>query len=161
MARLFSNQLKALLVMEDFRDNPLNVLQENCHTVQHFRYEARHQRNNDIGIYGATEPVLLDFTVRLTAVCDVKFFTRHIVLNSPFPFSFLFNASFNDNRRLRDYEDGMVVDGYVVDLKEEFESAPEAGGAAEQILLHVRMLVRSMTVLGQEEQNSLKMVFIQ
>lgn len=160
MARLLSNQLKTLLVMEDMLDNPMNVLRESCQVVQSFHYEARRKRNGNGDIYGPAESVLLDFTLRLTSAQQGRGFYAEMARPSHFPCSFLFNASFSENGRLCDYEDGLMVNGYVVDLREEFESAPESDGAAEQILLHVRMLVRNMTVLGMDGQNHYRMDFI-
>ena len=46
MAKLFSNELKAIVVPEDFLENPKNVLKENCLVVQHFDYQAEHKRNS-------------------------------------------------------------------------------------------------------------------
>ena len=40
MATLYSNELKAVVVMDNFLDNPMNVLKENCMTVQHFNYNC-------------------------------------------------------------------------------------------------------------------------
>ena len=44
MATLLSNELKAVVVPDNFLDNPINVLKENCLTVQHFDYECEHKR---------------------------------------------------------------------------------------------------------------------
>jgi len=84
-----------------------------------------------------------------------------LVSNSYFNFSFLFNTTFNANQRIADYEDGMVVNGYVVSVEENFNSAANQNGEDEQILLDVTLLVRSVIYLGREQQNNLNSVFIQ
>ena len=59
MATLYSNELKAVVVMDNFLDNPMNVLKENCMTVQHFNYDCEHTRNEAGDIYGALLMVVL------------------------------------------------------------------------------------------------------
>jgi len=161
MARLYSNELKALVVPENFLDNPMNVLKEHCLTIQHFDYRCEHKRNESQEVYGPTEPVILKFTVRVNAPAHARVFYHNLVSNSYADYSFLFNATFNGNQRLNDYEDGMVVNGYVVSVEEQYSSEKNRAGEDEQILLDVTILARSVTYLGREEQNNYKTVFIQ
>ena len=159
MATLYSNELKAIVVAEDFLENPKNVLKENCLTVQHFDYQCEHKRNASGEVYGPTEPVMLKFTIRVNSPKHAKVFYHHLLSHSCFSYSFLFNATFNANQRLADYEDGMVVNGYVVSVEENFSTGRNMTGEDEQILLNVRILTRSVTYLGRE--NHFKNTFIQ
>ena len=159
MATLYSNELKAIVVAEDFLENPKNVLKENCLTVQHFDYQCEHKRNASGEVYGPTEPVMLKFTIRVNLPKHAKVFYHHLLSPSCFSFSFLFNATFNTNMRLADYEDGMVVNGYVVSVEENFSTGRNMTGEDEQILLNVRILTRSVTYLGRE--NHFRNTFIQ
>ena len=161
MAKLFSNELKAFVVPEDFLENPKNVLKEHCLTVQHFDYVAEHRRNASGEVYGPTEPVMLKFTIRVNSPRHAKVFYSNLLNNAPFNYSFLFNATFNANQRLGDYEDGMVVNGYVISVEENYSSNKNITGEEEQILLDVKILTRSVTFLGREEQNNYISVFIQ
>ena len=68
MAKLFSNELKAIVVPEDFLENPKNVLKENCLVVQHFDYQAEHKRNSAGEVYGPTEPVMHIATTRSSSM---------------------------------------------------------------------------------------------
>lgn len=161
MATLYSNELKAFVVAEDFLDNPMNVLKENCLTVQHFDYQCEHKRNASGEVYGPTEPVILKFTVRVNSPKHAKVFYSNLLSNSYFNYSFLFNATFNANQRLGDYEDGMVVNGYVVSVEENYSTGKNQTGEDEQILLDVTILARSVTYMGREEQNNYTSVFVQ
>jgi hypothetical protein len=160
MAKLFSNELKAIVVPEDFLENPKNVLKENCLVVQHFDYQAEHKRNSAGEVYGPTEPVMLKLTIRINSPRHAKVFYSNLLNNAPFNYSFLFNATFNANQRLADYEDGMVVNGYVVSVEENYSANRGITGEEEQILLDVTLLTRSVTYVGREEQNNHKSVFI-
>ena len=161
MAKLYSNELKAMVVAEDLVENPINVLKENCLVVQHFDYQCEHKRNAAGEVYGPTEPVILKFSIRANSPQHAKVFYSNLLNNAPFNYSFLFNATFNANQRLANYEDGMVVNGYVVSVEENYSTDRNITGEEEQILLEVRILARSVTYLGREEQNNYKSVFVQ
>ena len=161
MAKLYSNEVKAIVVPENFLDNPANVLKDHCMTVLHFDYQCEHKLNASGEVYGATQPVVLKFTVRVNSPSHVRVFYRNLVTDGYFCYSFLFNASFNDNMRLADYEDGMVVEGSILSIEEKYSSLKNQKGEDEQILLNVKLLARSVTYMGMEENNHYQSVFIQ
>ena len=150
MAKLYSNELKALVVPESIFEVK-SVLQENCMTVQRFNYDCVRERNNSGDSYGPTNPVILSFTVRVNNPADAKRYYEMLANNGHFPFSFLFNATFTENLRLEDYEDGMVCEGYVVSVEQVYESASDSLPTDEQMLLYVRVLLVSTTYLGREK----------
>ena len=159
MATLYSNELKAVVVMENFLDNPMNILKENCMTVQHFNYECAHKRNDSGEIYGAVNPVILDFVIRANSPRQARAFYKELVSNEHTNFSFLFNVTYNENQRLDSYEDGMVINGYIVHIEEEYTSRTNQAGSSTQIELHVKILSRSVTYLGSD--NNFNSTFIQ
>jgi len=159
MATLYSNELKAVVVMENFLENPLNVMKENCMTVQHFNYECEHKRNEAGEIYGAINPVMLEFTVRVNSPRQARAFYKELVSNEHSNYSFLFNVKYNENQRLNTYEDGMVVNGYIVHIEENYTTAAHEDGSSTQIELSVKLLSRSVTYLGAD--NNYKSIFIQ
>jgi hypothetical protein len=87
-------------------------------------------------------------------------FYSNLLDNSHYNYSFLFNVTFNEFQRLANYEDGLVVNGYVVSVEENYSANKGITGEEEQILLDVTMLVRSVTFMGREEQNNFKTIFI-
>lgn len=159
MGTLYSNELKAVVVMDNFLDNPMNVLKENCMTVQHFNYDCVHKRNDSGEIYGAVNPVMLDFVIRANSPRQARAFYKELVSNEHTNFSFLFNVTYNENQRLDSYEDGMVINGYIVHIEEEYTSRTNQAGSSTQIELHVKILTRSVTYLGAD--NNYKSTFIQ
>ena len=160
MATLYSNELKAVVLQEDFLENPLNVMKEKCQTVQHFDYQCEHKRNESGEVYGATEPVILKFTIRVNSPHHAKVFYQRLMLSGHYEYSLLFNVTYDANQRLSDYEDGMIVDGYVVGVEERYTSQTGNAGSDKQMLLDIEVLVRSTIYLGREEQNNYKNVFI-
>lgn len=134
-----SNFLKAILYPDNLLeygqigDNQWNAEKEKCPVIQHFSYKVQRNRN-DAGIpYGGTTPTELKFTIRLGQPDDSKLYYDRLMSNELFEYTFIFNATFDDNKRLQSFEDAMVTRGYVVDVKENFskvvsESSAEKDG---------------------------------
>ncbi len=150
MARLYSNELKAVVYADNVLDNPVGVLRDHCITVQHFDYSCVLKRNDSHRVYGSSEGVTLNFTIRINAPEQARVFYRRLLESGHYMFSFLFNATYNAFDRLSDYDDGMVVDGYVVHLEEKYKTGKTDDGASDQMLLEVKLLLRSITYLGVE-----------
>ena len=148
MATLYSNELKALLVPEDFLENPMSVLKEQCLTVQHFDYQCEHKRNASGEVYGSTEPVILKFSIRVNSPRQARVFYNNLLSNSDHSYSFLFNATLFNRQYVTGYEDAMVVNGYVIDVEDDFTNEPTSEGSTEQMLIHVKLLVVNITYIG-------------
>ena len=155
-----SNELKAVVVLENVIDNPKNVLKENSLTVQKFDYDCVRKRNESGEIYGGINPVKLSFTVRVENPRHAMMFFKGLATNETMSLSFLFNVTYNSFQRMSDYEDGMVVTGYLVSAEEVFKTEPSSADQNQQLLLDVKMLVKSVTYLGIEEKNSLNGIFV-
>jgi hypothetical protein len=156
----YSNELKAMVIPENFQESPMNVLKEKCLMVTHMEYECEYLRNESNTVYGSVRPVVMHFQVRVGVAHHVRLFYNWLSQNGHYNVSFLFNATFNSYQRLADYEDGMVVNGYVVSVEENYSANRGITGEEEQILLDVTLLTRSVTYVGREEQNNYKSVFI-
>lgn len=154
MPVVFSNQLKALLITEDITEQGVSVWQSNCYTVQHFSYECRRRRNESGVPYGPTTPSYLDFSVRIANAESGKVFFERMKTYQSFPYSFLFNASFNDMRKLSECEDAMVATGYIIDLEETYDK-PQEDGVQEQMLLRGKLLLCNIAYLGRDKKMKL------
>ena len=155
MPSVFSNQIKALLITEDISEQGVSVWQSNCYTVQQFAYECCRKRNASGTPYGPTTPSYLDFSVRIASLDCGKVFFERMNASRSFPYSFLFNASFNDVHRLSEYEDAMVATGYIINLEEAYDR-PFEDGAQGQMLLKGRLLLCNIAYLGRD--NVLKLM---
>lgn len=137
--------------MDDISEQDVNVSQNNGYTVQHFSYELSRDRDSKGVPFGETSPSFLDFTVRIATKDSAKVFFERMSITETFPYSFLFNASFNGVRRLSDCEDAMVATGYVIDVEEIYEDAAPGNQDARQMLVHVKLLVSNLVYLGQDK----------
>lgn len=152
MAAFNLQELKAVLIHENVLENSAFILKENALTVQKFSYDCTYRRNHSGDVYGAVEPVILQFCIRVNSPHHAKQFYIESILNNHFQFSFLFNVTWNEYQRLSGYEDGLVADGYVVHVEEEYHSKNQ-NGVDQQMLLNVKVLVRSVTYLGRDNNN--------
>ena len=159
---IISDYLKAVLYPENLLeygkiDNMWNAEKDKCPVIQHFSYKVQRNRN-DAGIpYGGTTPTELKFTIRLGQPDDSKPYYDRLMLNELFDYTFIFNASFDENKRLKNFEDAMVVRGYVVDVKEDFDVAVTDENLSDQIMVEVTLLLSSITYVGKEDQNNRKL----
>ena len=127
-------------------------------TVQRFDYTCQRKRDDTGKAYGPTDPVFLNFVIRVNGPEQSKPFYKNLSSTEHYPISFLFNATFNATQRLTDYNDALVVDGYVIEVEDNYNSGTP-GATTEQITLSVKMQVRKFTYLGRS--NNKVMSFIQ
>ena len=157
MPVVFSNQLKALLVTEDIMEQSASSFTHgDCLTVQHFSYQCLRKRDSSGVPYGPTAPSYLDFTVKISSGESAKVFFRRMQQYEAFSYSFLFNASFNDKRRISAFEDAMVARGYLIEVEEAYENqAGKTEGEQEQMLIRARLLLCKITYLGSNRNMEL------
>ena len=158
MAILLSNELKAVVALENILENAENVQKDKCQTVQCFDYECEMKRNNSDKVDGSSRPVILKFSVRINEGSQAKPYYERLMQNGHFYFSFLFNATFGKFQRLSNYDDGMVVDGFVVQVEEEYDSKKDPHDKSEQVRLDVKLMVRSVTYLGKDKNITSKFI---
>lgn len=161
MAILYSNELKAVVVADGMQDNMQNILKEKCLTVQHFDYHCEYNRNQNGEHFGSQQPAILNFTIRVNSISQVGVFYKNLVGTGYFEYTFLFNPHFGSNQRLSTYEDGMIINGYVVSVEEIFNSAKNKEDRDEQVILDIKILIRSVLYLGRDENSNLKSKLIQ
>ena len=147
MALSFSNHLKVVFVDEDLCEMSEAILRSNCLTVQHFSYESKRNHDNRSGSTLHNEDsTILDFTIRIDTPDRGKRLLEQMQEQEDFAYSFLFNATFKQNGRLDDYDDGMVAQGSIIDIEEVFSSDNQ-----EQMLMHIKLLLLSITFIGKEQ----------
>ena len=151
----FSDHLKAVLYPENLMEVEENLEKRLCQTIQHFSYKCQRSRN-DAGIpYGNTTPTELQFTVKLETPDDSKVFYQRMQQNELFDHTFLFNATFDQRDRLKSYDDAMIVRGFVVDVKEDYDATVTNNGTVQQILVQVNLLLSSITYVGKENNSKI------
>lgn len=149
----YSDHLKAVLYPYNLQDVVENLEKRLCQTIQHFSYKCQRSRN-DAGIpYGNTTPTELQFIVKLETPDDSRVFYQRMQQNELFDYTFLFNATFDQRDRLKSYDDAMIVRGFVVDVKEDYDATVNEDGSVQQILIQVTLLLSSITYVSKDDKH--------
>ena len=155
MPVVFSNELKAVLVLEDITEGGVSMLKNNCFTVQHFFYRVERARDAAGVPFGNNLPSYLDFTVRVASGDSGKAFFERMVSPGNHPYTFLFNATFNSAQKLSQWEDALVATGYMIEAEEVYDKESAGQGSQEQMLIRSRLLLSNLLYTG--EDNDLKL----
>ena len=147
----YSDHLKAVLYPDSILQDGKNIEKRTCLTIQHFAYQCQRSRDDAGFPYGDTTPSELLFTIRLGHPDDGKVFYQRLQSNELFDHTFIFNATFGPFERLESFEDAMVVKGYVVDVKEDYDTTVLEDGTMNQIRMEVRLLLSSITYAGKDD----------
>ncbi len=144
--KIISNHLKAVLFSGEVQDEGQNVLKEKCCTLDYFSYRCERSRNDAGFPYGVTNPSVLSFTVRLVVPEEGTVYHQRLLENVPNDYTFLFNASFNDQQRLKSCDNMFIVNGYVIDVEDDFTAGSKE---SRQMLIRVKLFVNSITYKGK------------
>lgn len=152
------NELKAVAVTADMLESGQNIMRSQCMTVEHFDYSGSRKRDRNGRTYEASEPAMLHFSVRVNAADQPQAFYQQLATSAHGAISFLFNATYSETGRLTGYDDAMVVEGFIVELHEDFHSAGNADAIEEQMILRACVQVRAITYIRSNENKTLYFV---
>ncbi len=154
----YSNALlKALLVAEDVTQVKESITKDKCYVVQHFSYSSQRDRLASRMMVSMEDSSYVDFVIRIASTGTGKQFYQQMTETDSYAYSFLFNASFNGSGRLMDFDDVMVVKGFIVDMEEIISSNSQHDHDDTQVLMKVRLLLCNITYLGSETNQELNL----
>lgn len=145
--------LKAVLFPENFFEMPDNVLKTNCLSVIDYKYRCYRERDDFNNPYGSFLTENLIFTVKASSLNDCSTFYKLMDENRSHPFSIIFDPVFNAYQRMTSYKDGMMVEGYVVDIMESCLNDDETGD--EQLEVSIVLALNKISYLGMENMHEL------
>lgn len=158
MAERYSTHLKAVLLMEDLTVGELKFSQQECLTIQDFSYRCDRGKNEEGIIGGLTGSSMMQMTVRLHELSENKQFYDCLISRVPSPFTIVFNADFDQDGKLKEYENAMTVFGYVVDVLEHFDTRTPENGSAAPMNIRVEIQLSSMVFHGKDEDRVLEII---
>ena len=151
MADYFSNQLKAVLFLEDINEG-IPMRQEAGFTIQHFDYNCYRTRDKEGKPYGPSNASLMQVTVKTLSAAGYKELYNRLNSTDLYPFTLIFNAVYDSNKILKDYADAMVASGYIVEIEEKFDTI---GYKKEGMMLNMKILLQSLDYLGKRVNREL------
>lgn len=144
MAYNISNQLKAVLFLGDLTEG-IPFRQEAGFTIQHFDYNSFRSRDRVGNPYGPSNASLMQITLKTISADGYKELYQRLNSTELFPFTVIFNATYDKFKILQDYADAMIVNGYIVEIEELFDSLSKTH---EGMMLTMRILIHSLDYLG-------------
>ncbi len=151
MADYLSNRLKAVLFPEDITEG-IPMRREAGYTIRHFDYNCFRTRDKAGKPYGASNASLMQITVKTVSADGYKEFYHRLNSMERYRFSVVFDASYDASKILRDYADAMVVDGYIVEIEETFDTVDNK---KDGMMLSMKILLHSLDYLGERVDRKL------
>ena len=145
--------LKAVLYPENFFEMPDNVLKTNSLNVTDYHYRCYRERDEFNNPYGPFLAANMILTVKAAALNDCTPFYKLMNDNRSHPFSIIFDPTFNAYQRMTNFKDGIVAEGYVVDVLESCENNDETGD--EQLEVRITLTLNKVSYLGMESLHEL------
>ena len=149
---LVNNYQCVWLFLADAQATPSAILRGKGYRVQYFGYDSKREHNYEVGsTYHQEDATIVNVTLRQNTSDAPKPFLEQMSKDGMYSYSFLFNPKFNTFGRLESMDDAMVVNGYIVDVEEEY--IPAKGDIKEQMLMHVQLLVNSIIFVGEDKKS--------
>lgn len=147
MTKLPDN-INAVLYLEDYR-LLREVSSDRCLIIQKYEYSMQRSRKDNGEVYdNAPLGNIMTVTVSVGSADQIKpFYSRSTEFDTS-RFSILFSAIFDKNGMLDSYSSGIVAEGYIVGIDEDFESDSQDG--EQSMLITVRFLVTRMRFINKE-----------
>lgn len=154
MGFVYSNFLKVMFFPGNILDKERKFNQSECLTVQTFDYSFERTCNSNGIPFGATINPIVECTLKFMSEIKVKGIIGNTLSRDVEEYTFLFNASFDKDRNVDNFENAIVVRGYVVDVEQTF-SARESRNENQPMEIKVRILATDMTYAGSQSNKSL------
>lgn len=153
--------IKGMMVTADMMNNKESVTAINSAALQYFHYECKRQRGDNGYPFGATLASCLDFVLKVSSSDTGRVFYENLSVNEPMVLSILFDSSFTGKKSLTDFQNALVVRGYVVDIDESFDKNPIRGdGRFNMMMLHIRLLMSELRYVGSPSMDGVSSLLI-
>ena len=142
--------IRAMFVAEDITMVKDGITKDKCYVVQHYSYDSQRDRVGVRMMSGTEDSSYITLVIRIANSGTGRQFYQQMTETAPFVYSILFNATFNSSNRLLDFDDAMMVKGYIVDIEEHINTGNLQQGDDTQVLMKVKLLLSTITYLGSE-----------
>lgn len=143
-----SNYLKAVLFTSDISQQHTKCSKENGYIIQYYNYHLGRTRDTFGFPYGPTLQTIFKAVVKLPSMEKCKVFYEQLQTSEQHTFSFVFNASYDENNCLKDWDNAMIVNAYVVGIDENYKSFDEG-----YVQIEIELLVSSIIYKGSDSSS--------
>lgn len=154
MGFVYSNFLKVMFFPGNILEKNRKFNQIDSLTVQQFDYTFARTCNSNGIPFGATINPVVECTLKFMSESKVKNIIANTISRSVDEYTFLFNASFDSDRNVDNFENAIVVRGYVVNVEQIF-SARERSNENQPMELKITILASDITYAGSQADKTL------
>lgn len=154
MSFVLSNHQKAVFLQGNILDDNVKFSQQDCLVAQRLDYNFERTCNSKGIPFGATINPVVEFSIRFMDDLKVKSFFSLINTMDVTEFSFVFGITFDANRKIGNYENAVVVRGYVVGIEQDYNYNVSSEGEFHKIL-NIKFLALDVTYAGSQSNKTL------
>lgn len=155
MPTTLSNEIKVSLYAGNLGDVSGLLRKEDCTTVVQYGYDGIRNRDSKGFPIGISKPLYLDLTLRNFSHKISKHFLQEIHKNTPYDYTLLYNAKYDDNKILQGYDGSLLARGYVVDIEELYDNQESEKSETNQKLMKLRLLLTRLEFKGMHNHSIL------
>lgn len=144
---LISNNTKAVITLQDCEAATV-ISKKDCLIIQHYNYRCSHPRDDHGKPYGSTNCALMDVTINIDNFHTVRTFYERLRKHEAYTYSLFFNVVYDDNKYIDSYDQALKVEGYVVDVEENFDTDIQDTTRREQMFFKVRLLLSKIKFIS-------------
>lgn len=141
---LTSLNRKAVVTTDDMETIGI-VNQRDCLVIQTYNYQCSRPLNNQGKPFGNTNGAILTLEVIIDSFHLMKSFYRMLTSREKHTISLIFNPLFSQDRSLKEYDQVINVEGYVVDIQEDYSTEKDSNGIDKQMYATICLLISSIT----------------
>lgn len=137
---LISNNTKAVMTALDFEAVAI-VNRRDCYVIQNYKYVSSHPRDEQGKPYGTTNCALMDVVINIDSFHTVQTFYQQLRKNEPYTYSIFFDVVYDSQNNIDSYAQAIKMEGFVVDIEENFNTETPEDKKRKQMFFKVRLLL--------------------
>lgn len=151
-----SNHIKGILYLGNMLED-VQIEQKRCFTIQHFDYNYRSMLSSRSNLMNANEESIMNISIRVLPDMMMNSLYEAYDMNTRVILSVIFNGEFDDMDNLSLYDNAIIVEGYLIQLSEQFERSTLQEGESNRALMDIKVIMHSIKYVSNN--SSLDVVF--
>lgn len=137
---LLSNNTKAVMTPQDFEAVAI-VNRRDCYVIQNYKFASSHPRDEKGRPYATTNCALMDVVISIDTFRTIQTFYQKLNSNEAFTYTIFFNVTYDSQNAIESYDQAIKMEGYVVDVEEDFDTEASGPDERKQMTCKVSILL--------------------
>lgn len=128
------------MIAQDFEAITI-VKRRDCYVIQNYKYASSHPRDEQGKPYATTNCALIDVVISVDTLRTIQTFYQQLCSNEAFTYTIFFNVTYDSQNAIESYDQAIKMEGYVVDMEENFDTEASGPEEQKQMTCKVRILL--------------------